>query len=195
MATVPAATYVSPEEYLERERQAEFRSEYRGGEIFAMAGAKIRHARIVTNLVRHLGNRLAGGGCSVFSTDVKLHAPEAQLYTYPDVMVICGEPSIEEDLQDIVTNPTLIVEVLSKSTQNYDRGEKFEYYRTLASLREYLTVAQDRIHVEQHVKQPSGQWLLTEFTDKAASIVLSSLGVELPLSDVYGRVQFQELEA
>ena len=143
MATI-AAPYITPEEYLERERQAETKSEYLRGEVFAMAGGTLRHARIVTSLVRRLGDKLSQRPCDVYSTDVRLAISQAGLYTYPDVMVICGEAVAIDDRQDTITNPVLIVEVLSDSTKNYDRGQKFQYYRSLPSLMEYLTVGTGR---------------------------------------------------
>ena len=150
MATI-AAPYITPEEYLERERQAETKSEYLRGEVFAMAGGSPIRARAnrSTSLVRRLGDKLSQRPCDVYATDVRLAISQAGLYTYPDVMVICGEPVAVDDRQDTVTNPVLIVEVLSDSTKNYDRGQKFQHYRSLPSLMEYLTVAQDEAHVEQ----------------------------------------------
>ncbi|MDQ2712171.1 MAG: Uma2 family endonuclease [Acidobacteriota bacterium] len=187
MATV-ATPYISPEEYLERERHAETRSEYLRGEVFAMAGGSLRHARIITSLVRRLAEKV-GNYCDVYSTDVRLAIPMAQLYTYPDVMVVCGQllPS-----EDTVSDPILIVEVLSDSTKSYDRGDKFHYYRSLPSLMEYMTVAQDKIHVEHWVRQPSAQWLFTELTDAAAALQLPSLSLELRIADIYEKVDFEE---
>jgi len=192
VATI-AAPYITPEEYLERERQAETKSEYLRGEVFAMAGGTLRHARIVTSLVRRLGDKLSRRPCDVYSTDVRLAISQASLYTYPDVMVICGESVAIDDRQDTVTNPLLIVEVLSDSTKNYDRGQKFQYYRSLPSLMEYLTVAQDEVHVEQHARQTSGQWLLTEYSDIGATVSLPSLQIELRIADIYEKVDFQKV--
>jgi Uma2 family endonuclease len=114
----------------------------------------------------------------------------ANLFTYPDVMVICGELKLADNRRDIVLNPVVLIEVLSKSTQAYDRGEKFASYRTIPSLMEYLTVAQDKIHIEQYTRQPDDRWPLTEFTDPAATIKLESIGVELRVADVYEKVEF-----
>jgi Uma2 family endonuclease len=189
MATA-ANVFLTPEEYLERERQAEFKSEYLRGSVYAMAGGTIRHARIVMSVARRLADKLAGRNCDVFSTDVRLSVPAAQLYTYPDVMVICDGSSAPDDRLDPVSSPIVIVEVLAESTRNYDRGEKFQCYRTLASLREYVTVAQDKIHVEQYTRQPTGQWLLTEYADPSSTIALSSLAVELQMADIYEKVTF-----
>src|ERR1700761_6242307 len=165
-----AATRVSPEEYLERERKAETRSEYRNGEIVAMARSSPAHARIVMNLVIKIGSKLGDGPCEVFSTDLRLGVRAANLYTYPDVMITCGELDLADKRQDIVLNPVVLIEVFSKSTQDYDRGEKFASYRNIPSLREYLTVAQDKVHIEQHTRQPDQHWSLSEFTEPSAVI-------------------------
>lgn len=190
MATVPA-TYISPEEYLERERKAETRSEYVRGEIFAMAGASVRHGRIVRNLVSTLDAALRDGHCEVFSTDLRLAVAAGAMYTYPDVMVICGDPAVVDKHRDMITNPVVIIEVLSDSTKNYDRGQKFQYYRMLPSLKEYLTVAQDEIHVERFTRQQNGQWLLTEFNEISEKIDLESIGAALGAADIYRRVDFK----
>lgn len=188
MATLPA-TYISPEEYLERERKAETRSEYIRGEIFAMAGASVRHGRIVGNLVRELGNGLRDSRCEVFSTDLRLAVTEASMYTYPDVMVICGDPAGPED--DMVSSAVVIVEVLSPSSKDYDRGQKFQYYRMLPSLREYMTVAQDEIHVERYVRGDAGEWTLTDFWQLDDSLEFRSLEIAVKLSEIYRRVDFK----
>ncbi len=187
MATVPAS-YVSPEEYLERERKAETRSEYIRGEIFAMAGASVRHGRIVRNLVTQLDTALGSGPCEVFSTDLRLAVTEASMYTYPDVMVICGDSASADD--DMVSHAVLIVEVLSPSTKNYDRGQKFQYYRMLSSLKEYVTVAQDELHAERYVRGNAGEWILTEYCTPEDALELQSINVTLRLSGVYRRVDF-----
>jgi Uma2 family endonuclease len=125
---------------------------------------------------------------------MRLSVAGAQLYTYPDVMVVCDGSSTPDDRSDAVSNPILIVEVLSDSTRNYDRGEKFQYYRTVASLTEYVAIAQDKIHLEQYTRQSTGQWLLTEYTDPSSTIALSSLAVELRLADIYEKVDFSGSE-
>ena len=142
------ATRVSPEEYLERERKAETKSEYGNGEIVAMAGASFVHAQIISNLTFQIRSGLRDQQCSVLSTDLRLAVRAANLYTYPDMMVICGQPALADDRRDIVSNPVILIEVLSKLTQDYDRGEKFASYRTIPSLMDYLTVAQDKVQIE-----------------------------------------------
>ncbi|HEX3684166.1 MAG TPA: Uma2 family endonuclease [Bryobacteraceae bacterium] len=182
------ATRVTPEEYLERERQAETRSEYRNGEIVAMAGSSPAHARIVRNLVIDIGSKLGGGSCEVFSTDLRLGVGAANLYAYPDVMVTCGELQIADEHDDIVLNPVVLIEVLSKPTRNYDRGEKFASYRNIPTLREYLTVDQYKIHVEHWSRQPDEQWLAEQFHEPDALITLRSIGIELSLAEIYSKV-------
>ncbi len=189
MATVPA-NYISPEEYLEREREAETRSEYVRGETFAMAGASIRHAIIISNLVLEIGAQLRTRNCNVFSTDLRLAVNPAGMYTYPDVMVVCGDPVTIDKHNDTIVNPVVIVEVLSDSTKNYDRGQKFQYYRMLSSLKEYVTVAQDEIHLERHIRGNAGEWILTEFGKLEDVVELQSINASLPLSEVYRRIDF-----
>lgn len=189
MATVPG-NYISPEEYLERERKAETRSEYVRGEIFAMAGASIRHGRIISNLIRELGNRLVEGPCEVFSTDLRLAVNAAGMYTYPDVMVVCGDPVTIDKHHDTIVNPVVIIEVLSDSTKNYDRGQKFQYYRMLPALKEYVTVSQDEVHVERHVRGSAGEWTLMEFGKLEDALELQSIDVTLPLAEIYRRIDF-----
>ncbi len=169
MSSAPTTTSITPEEYLERERKAETKSEYFRGEIFAMAGASRNHGRIVTNLVRELSARTRGRTCNVYSGDLRVAVGPIGLYTYPDVVVVCGEEKYLDGQLDTLLNPTLIVEVLSESTKDYDRGQKFQSYRALASVMEYLAVAQDKMYIEQYARQSDGRWILAEYSDPAAS--------------------------
>jgi Uma2 family endonuclease len=189
MSSLPV-THLSPAEYLEIERRAECKSEYYRGEMFAMAGASLRHALITGNLGGELRQRLKGKPCGAFSTDLRLQVSPAGLYTYPDVMVICGEAQYADSRKDTVQNPVIIIEVLSDSTRDYDRGRKFQHYRSLPSLREYLTVEQGAIHVEQWSRQQSGQWLLSEFDKREDTVRLDSIECVLPLSEVYDKVEW-----
>jgi Uma2 family endonuclease len=184
-----SAPFVTPERYLELERAAETKSEYYRGEIFAMAGAKLAHTIIVTNLIAELRDQLRKRDCTAHSSDARLAVKSDGLYTYPDVMVICGKPAFIDAHLDTVTNPIVIIEVLSKSTSSYDRGQKFESYRAIPSLMEYLTVAQDRPHVEHWTRQPENSWLLREI-DAGGSISLNCISVELHLNDIYEKVEF-----
>jgi Uma2 family endonuclease len=186
--TVEPTRRLSPGEYLTHERTAETRSELYAGELFAMSGASRGHNLIVTNLVRVLGTQLLGRECELYANDMRVRIPQTSSYTYPDLVVVCGEPRFEDGELDTLVDPTLIVEVLSPSTADYDRSGKFEHYRTLPSLLEYLVLAQDRAHAELWVRQPDGRWLFSDVSSREAVLRLSSIGCELPLAEVYRRV-------
>jgi Uma2 family endonuclease len=180
--------YVSPEEYLRLERQAEYKSEYVNGEIFAMTGASRKHNLVAGNTFGELRQQLKGRQCQAYVSDMRVKVTATGLYTYPDVVVVCGEPRFEDGYVDTLLNPTLLVEVLSPSTERYDRIAKSSYYRTLESLAEHLLVAQDEVRLEQYVKQPNGQWLLFECTSLDNVVELASIGCSLNLRDVYDKV-------
>jgi Uma2 family endonuclease len=182
--------YVTPEEYLELEPKAEFKSEYFNGEIFAMGGASPRHVLIVTNLVINLGTQLMGKSCGVFASDLRIKIPVTGLYTYPDVVVLRDKPQYDDKQKDTIINPTVIVEVLSKSTKDYDRGEKFEHYRSIESFTDYVLVAQDKFHVEHFSRQTDGSWLLKETNDIESSVKLGTIACELKLTDIYANYDF-----
>ncbi|MGV3721562.1 MAG: Uma2 family endonuclease [Actinomycetota bacterium] len=186
----PARRWISPEEYLALEEQAEHRSEYFDGEMFAMAGGSPDHNLIIANVIRHLGNELDERPCLVFSSDQRIHIPETGLYTYADVTAVCPEPQYEQPGQVALLNPTLIVEVLSPSTEAYDRGAKFAQYRTIASLKEYVLVSTDEDRVERFTRQAEGEaWLLVSCASLEGTLELSSIGCTLPLRKVYHKVQ------
>lgn len=182
-------SYLTPEEYLTLERTAAYKSEYFRGEVFAMAGASPTHVLIVANIVATLHGQLRQRPCTVYATDLRLKVHASSLYTYPDVVVVCGEPRFDDDQRDTLVNPTLIVEVLSESTQDYDRGGKFAQYRKIPSFAEYVLVAQDECHVEHFVKQADGLWLLSETDRLEDMLTLSSIECTLFLSDIYEKVQ------
>ena len=186
---------LSPEQYLEIERAAEYKSEYYDGEMSAMAGASPEHVLIATNIASELRNRLKSKPCRSFSNDLRLRVSPTGLYTYPDVTVVCGDLQFADDSRDTVVNPTVIVEVLSDSTEASDRGKKFEHYRTLESLREYILVAQDRALVEQYARDGNGRWVLTEVNGLDAVIDLPSIECRLSLADVYDKVEFPATRA
>lgn len=188
MPTQPK-TFLTPEEYLAIERQAEYKSEYFNGEMFAMAGASESHVLIVTNVVAELRGQLRGRPCTVYSTDLRVRVSPTGLYTYPDVIVVCGQSQFADDQRDTLLNPTLIVEVLSASTQDYDRGGKFEHYRSIASFHEYVLIAQDRHHVEHFVRQQDNRWLLSETNRLEDVLHLSSIDCNLALPEVYDKVE------
>lgn len=193
MATKPKP-YLSPEDYLAFEREADAKHEYYAGEIFAFAGASEEHNLIVANVIRELGNELKGRPCKVYPSDMRVRVSPTGLYTYPDVTVVCGEARFGDDHNDTLLNPTVIVEVLSPSTAGYDRGQKFEQYRKLDSLQEYVVIAQDRVHVERHTRQPEAQWLLSETDSLDDSIALPAIGCRLLVADLYEKVEFDENE-
>lgn len=191
MASNPKTRY-TPQEYLALERSSETKHEYFKGEIFAMSGASSRHVLIVTNLVTGLWSQLRQGPCRVFSTDLRVKVDPTGLYTYPDVIVICDAPEFSDDQKDTLLNPVLIIEVLSDSTKDYDRGGKFEQYRTIGSFTEYLLIAQDRTHVEHYIRQTDGSWVLHETNRLEDTIQLKSVPCSLPLSDIYDKIDFSE---
>lgn len=185
-----AKTYVTPEEYLAYERRAEYRNEYFDGGIYAMTGASRKHNLIAGNIFAELKRQLRDKPCEAYISDMRVRIPAANIYTYPDVSVVCGEPEFEDAEVDTLLNPILIVEVLSKSTANYDRAEKFTHYRTLPSLTEYLLVSQGEPHVTHYVKQPDGRWLLSDIRGLESLFELASVRCSLALREVYDRVSF-----
>jgi len=189
MSTQPK-TYLTPGQYLEIERKAEFKSEYYRGEMFAMSGASYAHIGIVANAMRELGQQLRRGPCRPLSNDMRVRVTPAGLYTYPDVVVVCGEPQFAGDTFDILLNPTVIIEVLSESTEAYDRGLKFALYRSLESLAEYLLISSQRVSAELFSRQADGRWLLTACTRLEDSIDLQSVDAHLLLADLYEKVDF-----
>jgi Uma2 family endonuclease len=183
-------TLISPQEYLALEREAEYKSEYYAGEVFALAGASLRHNLIAGNVLAALHTQLKGGDCQVYPSDLRLKVPQIPYYTYPDVTVVCGEPQVEDDHRDNLLNPIVIVEVLSRSTERHDRTSKFESYRRIETLREYVLIAQDSYRVEHYRKQLDGSWIFSETTDTTETLKLASIGCELDLSDIYAQVDF-----
>jgi len=180
------------EEYLAFERASEERHEFINGQIYLMSGASRKHNLIVFNLALALGNQLRGKGCETYLNEMRVKIPSTNNYTYPDVTIVCGEDAeLEDDEFDTLLNPILIVEVLSPSTENYDRGKKFQSYRTLASLREYVLVSQDKQQIEHYIRQDDGQWLLSDTTDIDAIVTLPSINCTLKLADVYENINFE----
>jgi Uma2 family endonuclease len=190
MSTQPVP-YLTPEQYLEIERAAQFRSEYLRGEMFAMSGASHNHARIIISTARRLAAQLEGRPCEPAANDLRLWSEREQMFTYPDIVVTCGSTRYLDKRHDTIVDATLIVEVLSPSTRSYDRGDKFLFYRSLPSFSEYLLLSQDAIRAEHHVRQPDGSWLFREFTSPDTEIALTSIGCRLPLGALYERVEFE----
>jgi Uma2 family endonuclease len=187
MASAASNSYVSPEEYLARERKADFKSEYFDGCVYAMAGASAEHGRLSLDLATELNVKLRAGPCEVFGSDLRVLVHPSGLYTYPDAVAVCGAPEFEDGRKDTLLNPSLIAEVLSPSTESYDRGEKFANYRRLPSLREYVLIAQDRVLVERFLRQGE-QWVLSVYEKRTAVVPLGSVGCEIALAEIYRRV-------
>jgi len=185
-----AKHYTTPEEYLEFDRASEERYEYFAGEMFLMSGGRARHNTIIFNIGGSLRAQTKGGRCRGFANSQRVLVDDTGLYTYPDVVLVCGQPVLAHG--DTLVNPTLLVEVLSPSTGNYDKVGKFDHYRKIASLAEYILIAQDKPHVMRHVCQGNATWLLSETTDINAVIELPSINCQLTLSDVYDNVGFSE---
>ena len=179
-------TLGTPAAYLDAERRAETKSEYFAGEVFAMSGASRRHNLIVGNLVRELGTQLRGRPCEVYPSDMRVKVAASGAYTYPDVVVVCGEPEFEDEHVDTLLNPTLLVEVLSPSTEVNDRVRNWQQYRRIPSLAEYVLVAQDQQRVEWYTRQQGGLWTFAEAAE-ADVLTLQSVGCHLALNDVYER--------
>ena len=193
MSSVPK-TFLTPEEYLAIERAAETKSEYFRGEVYAMAGASPRHTLIAANVVALLVGGLKKRSCTVHGSDLRLKVPVTGLYSYADVTVVCGKPQFEDRQQDVLLNPTVVFEILSRSTEAYDRGEKFENYRTLESLTDYILISQHRPAVEHFTRQPDETWLLRSYAGLEVVLSIPSIGCELPLAEIYDKVEWPEEE-
>lgn len=185
-AGVVAKKIWTPAEYLAAERTSPERHEFFDGEIFAMAGASFEHNKIVGNLVGELRSALRHRQCDVTPSDLRIKVPATGLYTYPDVTVLCGDPLFEDDARDTLLNPTVVIEVLSESTEGYDRG-KFRNYRSIATFREYVLVAQDAVSVERYTRGEDGVWSLRE-SGAGERLVLASIGCEIAVDEIYLKV-------
>jgi Uma2 family endonuclease len=192
MAAIRERTW-TVEEYLELERTSEEKHEYLDGQIYAMGGASPNHNIIVANTTISLGGQTRKGACIVYSSGQRVKA--GRDYVYPDITVACGTPQYADDTPRTLLNPTLIVEVLSPTTKDYDRRKKFQHYRELESLQEYLLIEQESHHIEHYVRQSDDQWLLTDHVGLDAVLELPSIGCTLALADVYEKVTFEEEEA
>lgn len=207
-------TYYTPEEYLALERKAEYKSEYINGriyplhrtiaeeaervngQVYAMAGASERHNLIALNVAGEIRNQFKGRPCRAYVNDMRVKVSPTGMYTYPDVVAVCGEPHLEDRQVDTLTNPTVIVEVLSPSTEAHDRGEKFAHYRKLDSLMEYVLVAQDTMRVEHYTRRDDSgvEWVLREISTPDGTLYLHSIDCAVALSDIYDKVQFSSDE-
>ena len=191
MPTQTEKRYYTPAEYLALEEIAEYKSEYHDGEIIPMTGGTTNHNKIAGNFYSHFKFAFRGQNYRIYMGDVRLWIPRYRRYTYPDVMVIEGTPIYEGTGTTTVTNPYLIVEVLSKSTASYDQGEKFRYYRSIPEFREYILIDQYSFHVEQFAKNAEGKWVLTEYELQDSILPMESINFQISLSDIYEKVEFE----
>lgn len=193
MTGQPRTNYLTPDEYLAVERRNEYKSEYIDGEMLAMTGASRRHNLITFNVVKALGRQLEGRPCEGYANDMRVRIPKRG-YVYPDVVVVCGEPQLEDDYFDTLLNPTALIEILSESTERYDRTRKFVLYRTIESLAEYVLVAQEEYTVEQYTKQTDGRWMLCDHRSPEDVVELTSVGCAFALREVYEKISPPPIE-
>jgi len=190
--SLPNPGFVTPGEYLELERKSQIRSEYIAGHIYAMSGASRRHNLIALNFAREISFQMRGRECEAYVVDMRVKVSPTGMYTYPDIVAVCGESRFEDAHTDTLLNPQVIVEVLSESTEAYDRGEKFAHYRRLDTLREYILVAQDKVRVEHYVREGE-QWILSEISDADSILHLTSVDCHVGLAAIYEKVDFNPL--
>jgi len=183
--------YYTPEEYLALEETAIDKSEYHDGEIVTMPGGTTNHNKLALNFCRKFPLTIKEQNYEIFINDVRLWIPQTRRYVYPDIMVIQGEPIYQENNQTVVTNPLVIIEVLSNSTKDYDRGGKFLAYRSISEFKEYILIDQYSYHIEQFAKISNGKWVLTEYDLEESILILESVGFQMPLRDIYERINFE----
>jgi Uma2 family endonuclease len=179
---------VNEEEYLRLDRAAEYKSEFLDGEIFAMSGGSLRHSYLAIRWAGHLDSQLRGKNCYVFTSDARVRTPKTGSYLYPDVSVTCGGPQTHQNSNDILVNPQVVIEVLSPSTAGYDHGKKFERYREIPLLRDYVLVHADLAHVEHYVRQPDASWIFREYRGLETAVPIASIDCNVPLAEVYSGV-------
>jgi len=184
-----SVTKLTEEQYLTLERAADFKSEYFDGEMFAMSGASMQHARLQQNLSTELSIALRGGRCETFGSGLRVRVSRL-MYTYPDISVVCGSPLLADDHQDVLLNPAVIFEILSPSTERYDRGLKRQRYRTIATLQDYILVSQNEIRVEQYTRQENNLWILRDYETLDEELNIASIGVSLSMRAIYNRIEF-----
>ncbi len=183
---------ISEEDYLTFERANRTKHEYYAGQIYAMAGAKEPHNLIAGNTHAALHRQLRQRPCRVYQSDMRVKVIRTGLHTYPDVVVVCGQPQFTDDVHDAIVNPMVIIEVLSASTERYDRGMKFQQYRTIETLRAYVLIAQDHQHIECYARQDTGQWLFQEASEPAQQVELAAIRCTLTIDDIYEKVDLEE---
>lgn len=195
MSALAKEKIYTPQQYLELERAAEERHEYLDGQIYLMSGGSPKHSAICVNTIIELGLQLRRKPCQIFEANMKVGTGTAALFSYPDVSVVCGEPTFHDKHQDVLTNPSVIVEVLSPSTERFDRGKKFARYQRIDSFTDYVLIAQDEPRVEHFARQKNGTWVLTVATGLKGKINIASIACALKLSEVYDRIKFEEEQA
>lgn len=188
----PKRKIFSAKEYLAMERKAETKSEYLGGELFAMAGASRAHNLISTNMVRFLSNQLLERLCRVYSSDMKVKIEKIDKYTYPDIVITCEEEKFEDEEEDVLLNPIVIIEILSDSTEAYDRGKKFFHYQYISSFMEYILVSQDTYKIERFIRQKDNKWLYESFHTIEDSLTLDSIACTLPMHEIYRNLKLDK---
>jgi len=186
--------YLTPAAYLDLERHGEEKHEYIDGTLVAMAGGSANHNRIQFNMIANLKPQLRPKGCFGFGSDMRVKSGAYSIYSYPDLSIVCGKPEYGPDRPDTLLNPILLVEILSPSTERYDRGKKFAHYRRIPTLAEYVLVAQDAPLIEHYVRQPDGTWLWAAVEGLAETITLPTIDCSLPLAEVYDQVEFSTEE-
>ena len=191
MSSAASKTDLTPEQYEAIEERSEVRHEYYRGEMFAMAGATEAHMLISGNISRELGNRFRGRPCKVFQNDMRVRVRETGLYTYPDVVAVCGPTRFDRENKTTLINPTAIIEILSPSTEVYDRTTKLDHYKAIESLREVALVSQDRARIDI-LRRIEGRWVLDSITDLGATLRLESLDCDIPVVDIYERVDLPD---
>jgi Uma2 family endonuclease len=184
-----SVTKLTAEQYLAMDRAAEFKSEYFDGEMFAMSGGSMRHADLQSNIQGELYTALRDGECRVYGPDFRVQI-SSQMYTYPDISVVCGKPILADDRQDVLLNPVVIFEVLSPSTERYDRGLKLQRYRTISTLQDYILVDQSQIRIERYTRQENNLWTLRDYEGLDGEFTIGSIGVSLTMRRIYDRVEF-----
>ena len=191
MTALPKEKKFTPEEYLALEERAETKSEYWNGEIIAMAGGNINHQQIVANITEFLGAKIRGK-CRLFPSEMKVWVKKRGKFFYPDITIICRQPSFYKNRRDTIDNPKMIIEVLSKSTESFDRAEKFLSYQTLESLEEYVLISQEKTLVEQHIKREDGNWIYQATIGVDSKVSFPSIGATLKINEIYDLVEFEE---
>lgn len=187
--TAQPKPYITEELYVEQERQSTTKHEYYNGTIYAMAGASEQHNLIALNIAAALHTMLRGKGCRAYPSDMRVKVMKTGLNTYPDFSIVCGQSQFTETTKrDTLTNPTIIIEILSPSTERYDRGMKFQHYRNIISLKEYILVSQDKYHIERFIRQDNNEWIFSEALGLEAALTLASIDGSLSLQDVYEQV-------